>query len=194
MSPIPALIVAAPGRGGGQSIHSGQFSLATLPGGLDTRAGLGGPIMAKASEFPTVEVAVALIAKGEQILAVYNPRWGSFTLPMTKRREWQDPEVPHARRHEDWVDAAARAGAEWLGRTCEPEFVLDDPGGYQQSDRDGAWRRYHFQVFRVEVEGEPRLVEGAIAEWLTPVQILSRRPISPTARYVIAKLKEGGKL
>jgi len=146
--------------------------------------------MAKKPEFPLLDVAVTLIAHGDRILAVYNPVWGSFTLPMTKRREWQDPKVPKGKHTEDWLDAAARAGTEWLGRTCSPEFLFDDKGGYQQSDRDGQWKRYHFQVFRLALEGQPALVNGAITEWLTPAEFFERRPISPTARYLIGKLQE----
>jgi hypothetical protein len=101
--------------------------------------------------------------------------------------------MPKGDHEERWIEAAARAAAEWLGRTCEPEF-LDEFGEWQQSDRDGIWKRYNLQCFRVPVEDEPRLVAGAIAEWLTPADFLSRLPISPTARHVIAKLKEGGKL
>src|SRR5262249_49514358 len=130
------------------------------------------------------------ITQGERILAVYNAKWGSSTLPMTKRRWWHDPNVPKSQRFEDWLDAAARSGAEWLGRTCHPDFVFDDKGQYQQSVRDGQWKRDHFQVFRVALEGEPRLVNGAIAEWLTASDFSDRRPISPTARYVIGKLQE----
>jgi hypothetical protein len=109
--------------------------------------------MAEKTEFPLVDVAVALIG-----------------------------------------DAAARAAAEWLGRTCDPEPLLDDPGEFQQSDRDGTWRRYHFQAFRVPVKGHPDLVPGAVGEWLTPDEFLTRRPISPTARQLIGKLQEAGKL
>lgn len=146
--------------------------------------------MAKKPEFPLLDVAVTLIVQGGRILAVYNPAWGSFTLPMTKRREWYDPKVPKSRHAEDWLDAAARAGAEWLGSTCSPELLFEDNGDYQQSDRDGQWKRYHFQVFRLSIEGEPRLATGAIAEWLKPAEFFERRPISPTARYLIGKLQE----
>jgi hypothetical protein len=150
--------------------------------------------MAEKTEFPLVDVAVALITDGGRILAVYNPKWGAFTLPMTKRRDWHDPAVPASRHAEDWGDAAARAAAEWLGRTCDPVPLFDDAGEYQQSDRDGTCKRYQFRVFRQAVEGEPGLVPGAIAEWLTPAEFLTRRPVSPTARHVIAALQEAGKL
>ena len=44
-------------------------------------------------DFPEVDVAVALIVRRERILTTYNPRWGAFTLPMSKRRSWNDPNV-----------------------------------------------------------------------------------------------------
>ena len=83
---------------------------------------------------------------------------------------------------------AARAAAEWLGRTCEPELILAECGEYNRSDRDGTYRRYTFQCFRVRVEGEVPLGPGAVHEWLTSTEFQERRPISPTARHLLAKL------
>jgi hypothetical protein len=150
--------------------------------------------MSKTAHFPLVDVAVTLITRGEQFLAVYNRNWDCFTFPMTKRRDWHDPRVPGSLHHEEWIDAAARAAAEWLGRTCVPQFVWDDVGEYQQSDRDGQWKRYHFQVFRVPVEGDRAMVPGTITEWLTPTDFLERRPISASARYVLGRLQEQERL
>jgi hypothetical protein len=152
--------------------------------------------MSEPTDFPVVDVAVTLITRGGRVLAVYNPRWGAFTLPMTRRRDWHDPAVAASHHGEDWADAAARAAAEWLGRTCDPKPLLDDPGGYQQSDRDGAWKRYHFQTFQVALADDPALAPGAVVEWLTPAELLSptRRPISPTARHLIAQLQEAKRL
>jgi hypothetical protein len=150
--------------------------------------------MCEESQFPVVNVAVTLIVHDEKILVVWNPRWGAFSLPMSKRREWHDPRVPASHHGEDWLDAGARAAAEYLGQTCEPELLLDNIDEYQQSDRDGAWKRYHFQVFRISLADQPELVAGAIAEWLTPEEVLNRRPISLTARYLVGKLQEVKKL
>ena len=155
--------------------------------------------MADQPDVPTVDVAVALIRRGEQVLTIFNPRWSSFTLPMTKRRDWQDPRIPPAHRKEGWVDAAARAAGECFGRTftTDPEFVADLPD-WKQGDREGVWKRYNFQVFRIslsEDDGDSPC-PGAIVEWLTPDEILDqqRRPISPSARHIIGKLKEEGHL
>jgi hypothetical protein len=136
-------------------------------------------------------VAVTLLVQGGNLLAVYNPKWSAFTLPMTKRRQWRDPEFPQV-REEEWVDAAARAVAEWLGRTITvAPVVVDDLGGFAQGDRDGVWKRYNFHVFRVALPAGAAPVAGAVWEWLTPAQMLdpNRRPISPTARYVVQELQ-----
>ena len=144
--------------------------------------------MSETPKIPLVDVAVNLITRGESILAVYNPEWGSFTLPMTKRRYWHDPKYPDKGTDENWIDAAAQAGAEWLGRTCEPELLLAECGEYHRSDRDGTYRRYTFRCFGVPVDGTPPLVAGAITEWLTSNEFQDRRPISPTAKHLVAKL------
>ena len=153
--------------------------------------------MGAKADIPELDVAVALIQRGESFLAVYNPKWGQFTLPMTKRRQWRDPNMAKDAplNHEQWIDAAARAAAEWLERTCFPvtEPVVESPG-YQQSDRDGIWKRYHFKVFRVELAEDEDVPEGKVVEWLTPADFKDedRRPVSPTARHLITLLTPGG--
>jgi len=150
------------------------------------------------SLLPLVDVAVTLITKGERILLVFNSKWGAFTLPMTKRRTWKDPASKEgAERVEEWDDAAIRAVAEWVGRTMtgEPEFLLD-VAEFQQSDRDERWKRYHMQAYRLPLEDESEVGTGGGAEWLSPEEVLDekRRPISATARYVVAELQLAGKL
>jgi len=144
--------------------------------------------------FELVEVAVALIRRRSKILTVFNPMWGSFTLPMTKRRRLQDVRLKRGWRLEDWMDAASRAKAECLGSTSiqEPEVLVEDAIGFQQSDRDGKWKRYHFMVFDTRVGAQETLVDGVVAEWLTADQILdpNRRPISETARRLIGDLRD----
>lgn len=150
--------------------------------------------MPELAEFPLLEVAASLIVHGPKVLVVWNPKWGEFSLPMTKRRVWHDPRVAASHHAEDWDDAAARAGAECLGKTCSPALVLEVPGEFQQSDRDGVWKRYHFQVFQISLADQPTLLPGAVVEWLSPKDVLNCRPISPTARLLIGKLQEAGKL
>ena len=130
-----------------------------------------------------LEVAAVLITQGSRVLVVYNAKWGSFSLPMTKRRKWDDPNIPVAHREESWTTAAARAAAESLGRTVTGlEFLADVPR-FGQGDRDGAWKRYHFQVFRLAVPAGTELRPGTVGEWLTVDELLdpARGPISPTA-------------
>ena len=152
--------------------------------------------MAK-SELPVVEVSVALITWRRRILSVLNSRWGAFSLPMTKRRQWIAPRAPRAPRIEDWLAAATRAAAEALGRTLGagrisgPVLRLD---GYTQSDSDGLLKEYHFQVFHIPVDATVELLGGAATEWLLPAQFADpdRVPISPTARLLVAKLGADG--
>jgi hypothetical protein len=150
-------------------------------------------------EFPEVEVAVALIADGDRILTVYSPEWGSFTLPMTKRRKWDDPKIPPAHREETWIDAAGRAAAESLGRTFIglTELPLDPSAApYHQSDRDGTWKRYEFKTFKLAVWSGESLLPGIVYEWLLVDEILDndRRPLSPTARHLVRELQAQAKL
>ncbi len=144
-----------------------------------------------ARELPKVEVAVALITCGKKILAVYNDAWSAFTLPMTKRRQWKDSAIKGGVRVEDWHRAAARAAGECLLDTIaafpkEPEFPLEE---LRQGDREGVVKRYHYEVFRVEVDEGAALVPGRRTQWLTRLELLddSREPISPTAREILKK-------
>jgi len=145
------------------------------------------------------EVAVTVIAHGARILGVHNERWGVFTLPMTRRRAWQDPEISPVLRQEEWEITATRAAAEVLGRTFPkktlPKPLLDpnETRDYRQSDADGVWKVYHLRVSGLAVE-DTRLAPGVFGEWLAPDDFREREPISPTARYVIDKLRLQGRL
>lgn len=165
--------------------------------------------MAIDNEFKRLEVVATLITRGERLLAVFNDKWGSFTLPMTKRRRWADPNMAKGEIDEKWGDAAARAAAEWLGQTSTtpPRFPFEDAnrqqGGvglkiaeYQQSDRDGIWKRYHFRVFRLSLDGDAALSGSGMTEWLTFEQFhdKARRPISETARFLLARVQGEAKL
>jgi len=139
---------------------------------------------------PLVDVAVALVTVGEGVLVVYNDNWQEFTLPMTKRREWMDPNMRGgAQRAENWVDAAARATAPWLGRTLTPDEIAAEPlleeASFLQSDSDGIVKRYHLQVFSVKLTRRPQFPPGTMAEWLNFEDFRQRRPISQTARHII---------
>ncbi len=143
--------------------------------------------MAKRQQFEEVDVAAVLIQQGDRFLSVYNPHWMTFSIPMTKRRIWNDPHIPPAHREEEWIDAAARAVAEHLGRTVTRLKLRKDIAKFQQSDRDGVWKHYHIQVFTMPWMKGFALLPGHIAEWLTPAEFLDekRRPISTTARRLL---------
>lgn len=149
-----------------------------------------------ALNMPLAEVAAVVITNGKEIMAVFNEVWGSFTLPMSKIRTWDNPNGgPDI--VEPAVDAATRAAAEWLGCTFleKPTFLRDIPR-FQQSDRDRVWKEYHFHMFRLDLERGAPIPQGRNAQWLTPDEFLDarRRPISPTARHLLAGLKEKKKL
>ena len=142
---------------------------------------------------PSVDVGVAVIVRGDKILSVYNHKWGSFTLPMSKLRKWQDPQAGSGVRFEAGQQAACRAAAETLGRTLtvEPETAGVDVT-LAQSDSDLLWKRYSFRVFKFEFKGAVRTAPGVISEWLTKNQFLDpkRWPISDTARHLVRLLAE----
>jgi hypothetical protein len=147
---------------------------------------------------PLVDVVATLVMKADRILAVYNDKWGSFTVPMTKRRSWEDASAEKGvERVEEWEDAAIRAAAEWMGRTTtkRPEF-LSEVGEFQQSDRDGKWKRYHLRAFRLQVDDSVNPPSAKIAEWLRAEDFVDekRNPISPTARHIIAELQLAGRI
>lgn len=143
-----------------------------------------------------VEVAAVLIT-GQGILAVLNRPWGSFTLPMTKRRKWLDAQISAGFREEDWQITATRAVAEVLGRTFTrrelPKFCLE-VRQYKQSDMDGQWKVYDFQVFTLAFTERPPLAQGVTGEWLSREDLRKREPISPTTRYLLTQLEKAGKL
>ncbi|MDA1043946.1 MAG: hypothetical protein O3C57_01855 [Verrucomicrobia bacterium] len=143
-----------------------------------------------------VDVVVSLIMAEGRILLVFNPKWGSFTVPTTKRRLWEDPNAAKgAIREEPWDLAATRATAEVLGCTLTVAArELGELPEFQQSDRDGVWKRYRLQAFLYTFAKMNEVHPVVIHEWLTPDQILdeARNPISPTARHVISELTSLG--
>jgi hypothetical protein len=147
--------------------------------------------------FQTVEVAVTVLAAGTRILAVFNPRWGSFTLPMTRRKKWQDPAMALGMREEDWSVSAARGGAEVLARTLGPQArpqQLMEIKEYRQSGEDGIWKVYQFRIFGLAIPKESKLAGTILTEWLTPAEFADHEPVSSTARYLVSCLQEKGRL
>jgi len=142
---------------------------------------------------PVVEAVATLVMKDDSILAVFNEKWGAFTLPMTKPRMARDPVVGEDPvRVEEDDEAALRAAGEWLGRTLRgmPEF-LTEIAEFQQSDRDGQWKRYRTKIFRINVDAETAAPTARVTEWLTADGFVDRErgPISPTARHLVEELR-----
>jgi hypothetical protein len=152
----------------------------------------------KTKQIPKVEVAVALIACGDKILAVHNPKWRAFSVPMTKPRRWEDPAFRLGLRQEDWQAAAVRAAAEALGRTlAEPEFPLPlhEIQEFRQNDEEGIWKLYHLHLFKLPLAKMPSALGfGVTAEWLTADQLQERAPVSSTVRYLLKQLASANKL
>ena len=151
------------------------------------------------SPLPEVDVVVTVICRGEQVLLVSNSNWKAFTLPMTKRRHWPYGVEPAPGRLEDPVDAAMRNVGECLGisSTNEPKRWLGEGKLVEltQSDRECISKRYVFHVFGFAAESAD-LAPGVCGQWLKIDEILDerRRPISPTARFILRHFEAQAKL
>lgn len=147
---------------------------------------------------PKVDVAVAMITCGKRILAIYNPKWGAFSIPMTKRRKWRDRAVRLGAKEEEWPLAASRAAAEVLGRTLAPEELplpLHEILEYRQNDADGVWKLYNLHVFKLPLPKIPAsLGLGIDGEWLVADQLQKNVPVSSTVRYLLKELEGSDKL
>ncbi len=154
-------------------------------------------------------VAVVAITWGKRILTVYNEKWRSFTLPMTKQREWLDPAFPgRPARREDWVHAAARAATEWLGGLVTTKASAEEEkprfhhmrevliaASLSQGDRDGLIKKYNFRVYQMDFERKPKVHMDSLTKWLTVEEILDSQlqPISDTARFLVSSLDENAR-
>ncbi len=144
---------------------------------------------------PNVEAVATVLANGRKLLAVFNPRWGGFTLPMSKRKQFRDRSVCEAARAEEWPTAAARVAAEVLGRSFAPaDFprALTEIKDFEQSDADGIWKLYSIRVFGLAVSDNVRLAPGVVAEWLEPEEFQVREPMTRTVRFLLTRLEAQG--
>ena len=143
---------------------------------------------------PVVEAVAVLLMQGGKILTVFNPRWGAFTLPMSKRKQFRDAVVSEAPRLEEWDRAAARVAAEVLGRSFAREDFpkpLCEIKDFEQSDADGVWKLYTIQVFALKLSAGDKLAPGIIAEWMSSADLKVREPVTYTARFILNRLEEG---
>ena len=147
--------------------------------------------------FQPVEVAVTVMARDAKMLAIYNHKWGAFSLPMTKRKKWQDPQISLGVCEEDWTVTATRAAAEALGKSFAPKQFprrLMEVKEYRQRGEDGIWKVYAFQIFGMDIPGHATLHSGTVAEWLTPAEFDTHQPLSTTARYLVHTLEKNNLL
>jgi hypothetical protein len=151
------------------------------------------------SPLPEVDVVVTVIYRGEQVFLAFNSNWKAFTLPMTKRRRWPYGVESAPGRLEDLVDAAMRNVGECLGITstvaARPWLGGDTVVERTQSDADGTSKRYLFHVFGFAAESAD-FAPGVCGQWMRVGEILDegRRPISPTARFILRRLQAQAKL
>ena len=141
---------------------------------------------------PHVNLSISVVISDGKILVDWNPRWGCFTLPMTKIREWHTDRGHVDTDSETALDAAIRTVAESLGRPLVAGEIPQGPEELElqpyshRSYRDGRWKRYGQTVFVFRIDSP---VLGHRLNWLTPEDLETHRPISPTATEVIRHLQ-----
>lgn len=145
----------------------------------------------KADHLPEVEVSVVIIRKGEHMLAVWNNRWGAFTLPMTKRRTSLDRRLKQV-KVEPAERAACRAAAEVLGiafSKSEAPKRIDHLYDLRQSDATGEVKSYAFEIFLLDVAEACQPCPGVISQWMRPQDFRDKEPVSDSARAILRETK-----
>ena len=145
------------------------------------------------TQIPNVEVVATLLLQSDKLLSIFNPRWGAFTFPMSKRRFFMDTIVSETATPEKLNRAAARVAAEVLGRSFQPdEFPtpLLEIKNFEQSDVDGIWKLYTIHVFTLKLSEGVCFAPGLVAEWRTPKELDTREPVTRTARFILARMAE----
>lgn len=143
---------------------------------------------------PQINLAVAVLVRDDEVLLVYNDKWGSFSFPMTKMREWYSGKGQLEDGSEKPLDAAIRAAGEALGRPMKPAELPQAPEHLQlepydhRSQRDGKWKRYGRTVFVFHLANEQSRPPVHGQAWLKLEEISTHRPISPTAIEIAGKL------
>jgi hypothetical protein len=149
--------------------------------------------MSAESEFPQVEVSVAVLEREGLVLAEFSPNWKMFTLPMARPR--RRPAVGGPIREEP-LEAAVRAAAIALGRPLAPTSFPQPlpvvlPPHYQLSGRTQRTNRYTYHPFAGRVTDAPYPhALGWHTLWMKRRDFLTDRPVSPSAAFVIQHLRE----
>lgn len=92
-----------------------------------------------------IRIAVALLKTDKGVAIVWNNKWESFVLPMTK--------IGGGAREETAEQAAVRALAEIVQAPCqaEPDKSSHETRQLQLSNRDGEIKDYQFTVVPVQI-------------------------------------------
>ena len=150
--------------------------------------------MSNSSDFPCVEVSIVLLERDGMILAEYNPKWETFSLPMSRLRRRLAPGTPV---RETPLEAAIRAASKALGRPLAadrlPQAVdLDVPAQVLlRSGSDQQTKRYTYHVFALRVSLlAPRHAHGRHTLWMRREDFLTHRPVSATAVHLMRHLRD----
>jgi hypothetical protein len=140
-----------------------------------------------ATSLETLDVVALLILDAEgRILLDYNENWHTFTLPMSKRHTVLTS-TPGDVNLEELDATALRAAVEVIGRPLMtmPKRIHAEVPPWNQSGRDGTWRRYQYHVFALRSPGVPTPLPGHTAVWLTLAELEVAEPVSRTVRTIL---------
>lgn len=136
----------------------------------------------------TVPVVVALVTDADgRVLMTWNPRWGGFTLPMTKPEDGRPAEAVER--------AAVRAAAEVVGRPVrrvngtKPRTTRD----LLRSARDAEVKNYVYAVVPVELHPDFAGHAGR-GFWAAPDRLAcgDYHPTTDSVLPLVAELREWG--
>ncbi len=139
--------------------------------------------------YAIVEMAVVLILdEKNRFLLDYKEPWGGIAFPCTKLRDVA-PAADGQMTKETPQRAACRAVVEVLGMPIDPNALAPLPHEvppWQQSARDGEWKRYTVHLFGLSVRGNrPQPLPGHSVVWLTRKELETLEPVSPTVQNVL---------
>ena len=149
--------------------------------------------MSDAGTFPVIQVAVTIVQRADFYLVEYNPKWESFSLPMSRQRRVMTAGVAVTETPET---AAVRAAAKVLGRPLNaaqfPRLVpLRSPYARLRSGRDGKTKDYRYSVFAMRVSDPVvRHSLGWHTLWMRPEDLATHIPVSESVKLLLKHLPE----
>ena len=147
-------------------------------------------------DYPKVRASVALVLDeaGQKFLWIWNPRWRSFTLPMSKVGAWAG--IKGANPEAAAIEAAERAAAEAIGVPVIVHHARTLDPIPERSGRDGRLKSYQYEAFRA---GPHARFTGQLDirqphAWLAGHEVFSGevRPLAPASVKVLEQLAEAG--